>query len=772
MRKKDTPSSGSIKARSLRSVSPERTVAHRLDRKLLGQILGDIEFILRGGGTVLFAVDAYDILKFCFPFESNSQKGAGLPELSDYFAALSFALDRDEARPLLLPEYLGEILAFTSNIVTSHDGNGFNDPMRLARVEEALENEIGDQNITTAGEFLDFIQSKLDLVLPLLVATTSGHGILELDRLIKSRLVGLSDVSSGVKPELTQTLSAFARDYRPNGDFIAECEAAFFRLYPNKDHVRRATSNRADASALDRIVQMNVALEKGFSDGTVAAPTKVLLLSSSVRLRRLVNALRATDRQENRTRRLDVVRVPDQVFAFALATRAQMSSDELDMSRAAEIVETVSWLGDIYRTEGELREQGDMSHEGRQRLETLHKNVTTVLAPYQNRCENLITFALLRNDFRASLGRPRHVKRASAKTDAVVRLKSWFEKFGDVERLAEKALDAQTQLVRTHTVLAHHWCIGIESGNTLSITEQATRDRVRGAVHALPWLLQVANPVSKEVIRRAEVAFFGGSDDLRTRRRRLVGAFEAVLPTDGPVLTDMGEDELQLVRAFLLLAVSEKSSEAAAVAAAKQIAGSGSRDAAREACYVLAWAFRRSGDFTAAVSMSETAIRSWPNDPRFYHARSLANYALMRSSTSNVFESLRIRSDLEIAIKHYVTYPFPSDAWRKAIIASCMNGMAYLWLIDGSTREGVDNARRWIDAAKKEIEGHAYIFPEFFHTEAAIELQEAHTGRGAARMAKLAEAQKAARKAIKYAPERAEYSALLDEIVLEIDRQT
>lgn len=96
----------------------------RLDLEQLRDLLSYIRDILGGTYEFRFAVDAYDILRFCFPVGpfAGSTFRRSLYEHADYAAGLSFIFFRDDLPAILLPEYLDEIHFFVAGFSRNYDG--------------------------------------------------------------------------------------------------------------------------------------------------------------------------------------------------------------------------------------------------------------------------------------------------------------------------------------------------------------------------------------------------------------------------------------------------------------------------------------------------------------------------------------------------------------------------------------------------------------------------------------------------------------------------
>jgi hypothetical protein len=182
---------------------------------------------------------------------------------------------------------------------------------------------------------------------------------------------------------------------------------------------------------------------------------------------------------------------------------------------------------------------------------------------------------------------------------------------------------------------------------------------------------------------------------------------------------------------------------------------------------VQVWANRRISKFDVSLRLAENAIQGDPEDPRFWHGRALANYALGRSKRNEI-KYLSIRTDLETALDLYKGWSFASPELRRATIAGCLNSLAYVWTLDVTTRGHLAEARDTLTKLKMFLGRDHWVqgFPEFFHTEAFLESREAAglKPKSPDWEKKLRNALLAARRARELAPTRSQYGDLCTQI--------
>lgn len=794
-----------------------RTVAERLDLDLLRDLRDDIRLMSYDGMQVLFAVDAYDILRYCFPLAPR--EGAAFTRdvavEADYFATLSFVLRTRALRPVLLPEYLSEIHGFVGSV--QQRGAYGNADAQLARnVEAALRSQIDDvPDPGKENETVAFVRDNFSKVVLLAAAEMARLGIRELTYLVRERLVSLAGFppEASEEPGLRDVLRRAAEAYEPDRQFIRRCERTLASMYPidrgpkQRGGTGHETSNRTDAIALDRVMRVNAELHRAFEAKRLRRPHAILLLSSSRRLLRLQNALRAEDASAGgspgggRT----AVRVPDQVFAFMIAQPndsadgqapgpaegAGAGGGDADAQRATlRVLDTLEWLVELGGEASTLRLRTRScdacvlaGHANDRcpnratctRLALLEENRRRILRPYQDSTENLALFSqwggLLLRSAAHSDGGPEVL-------DRVRRLLEHEKATGQ----AADALWLYRDLVHARTILAHRWCIGIERGQARDVATESTRDNIRGAYQALPWLIGVSTPQMTEILEIAREAFFQHPDSARARQEGLVSAFASLIAVDNQraLEEERGAEsadgrrldiEANLVRAVLFLALCDPQTEQAAVALAQHAVDTAEDQQRMDALYVLSWALRRIGRFEQAIDCASQGIAKDASDPRLYHARALGRFAKARAGGGGHFDLMSVERDLEEARR---LYDAPDAAWphmRPVMVAGCINGLAYVSALNATQPSALRRARTLIGELKSVFPREQWEprHPEFFHTEAFLEREEAkRIGDGSAKRAKLRHAAEAVGRAVELAPHRKDYGELQREIAKEL----
>jgi hypothetical protein len=751
-------------------------VPERLDLDQLRELRADIRHIMRGTRDFRFAIDAYDILRFCFPVGpfAGSRFRRSLYEHADYAAGLSFIFLRESLRPILLPEYLEEIHFFVAGFSSHYQGT-YGDQELISTIESeaaVIAPDLAQLIRTPSTAFVpeEVISRYTSLLMFLSGAEAARVGFTALQQLVTKSLLSFTAQADPRSYDPTdQLLHQLTRKYEQNTAFIEHCLRVFKEIFPTDEEERDQTvlrRNYNDAVALDRVIQLNVRLDAE----PQRVPQRVYLLSSSVRLQRLVSALTEDVRKGSglpyKRAQIRVLRVPEQSFGYVIA---RPDVRETNDEAAGKVLDSLERLVLIYERHKTLGLERHRDPEAEREYDLLQRNMREVLAPFQESYENVALFnrlILVTKLMQQQQDSPVHsFLRDKGETGRFLR--SLIDD-AEVGITARTALETQRELVRFRTILTHRWCVTLEDSAAQDVANTPTPDDVRGAFHALPWLIPTRGAELARVLELARQAFFLYPDDVVRRRRKLSDAFAALIQLDSGGGTETLEDAaLDLVRAVLFLALRDDTTEAAALSLAQTVAQEGPEPYRLHATYVQVWANRRSGHFDESARLAEVGTRESPGDPRFWHGRALASHA-RGLEHPNEFLSRQVRQDLEKALDLYQRYNFPSAELKHVTLAGCLNSLTYAWTLDVATQGHLVEARATLKRLKAFLQREQWEqgFPEFFHTEAALELHEALAlpPRSKPWEYKLNNARDAARRARDLAPMRTQYRELYDQI--------
>lgn len=160
-----------------------------------------------------------------------------------------------------------------------------------------------------------------------------------------------------------------------------------------------------------------------------------------------------------------------------------------------------------------------------------------------------------------------------------------------------------------------------------------------------------------------------------------------------------------------------------------------------ELWYTLCWIYRRTKNYSASIRIADEGIKTVPNDPRFYHGKSLANYCMWVENKKSVNID-DIISGLKKSKKLY--YEFIEDNYTNGLKASLHskiidtfnNNLCYFYteksfLIKDShpdmAMELINIARhKYLKELKKADGTYIETLPEYYDTESNLEFVESY----------------------------------------------
>jgi hypothetical protein len=780
------------------------TVAERLSLLQLQDLRSDVVHVDRGG-KLIFAVDSYDILRYCFP-NAGRYSAHDTDELSDYHAAMSLLLNNEDYRVVLLPEYLQEVSTFMNVARASSPDLARSDSVEFAKMAEEI---LGTLQVSTPGESdkekVSFVARSFSQIFLVASIARRRIGFAELARLSRDRLAFLSQPTRIAQKDdvLAGLLERFNAQFAQREAFVSRAVTLLQEISERSDSDetreidsrRRNRSDVFDARALDRVWQLNDFLDRN----SLGEPTPygARLLSSSARIRTLSERLLHEPNDRRYEQLTPVIRLPDQIFAYVTTkgeeTTLQSASglDEVQVSSTREsLLKSLQWLielGDALQGRASIQrcEECPLVHDEISsraesscslRLVCRHYAVIAreqrqVLIPFQNQSENLALFGYVREHVIAALSGNGGTDSSLSKF--LVRVSDLFGSRALAD-LGQTELAIRRSMVHARAALLHQWYLSIDSIQRDENYSLQPEEQLRGGYHALPWLLRFQRPELLDARRAIFSAVLGEADSWKIRGRLLIEAYSRASSSE--TRNDLGDegDDANLFSVLMLLAMTDQDSTEAGRDLAMVLASRfepGPR--LSDAVYALSWALRRTKRPEEAIRWSEIGVQLDESDPRFYHGRALARWDMEKESAVTANGSLSTEAiilDLRRALKGYEDWRDDEADLVRYQAAACLNGISFVRTVGSRTgRSGLKEAREALNSLKtlfaKENKSWDPYFPDFYHTEATLEIEES---RGIAeitlRRAKLEHALSAARRASDLAPTRENYRTELSRI--------
>ena len=297
----------------------------------------------------------------------------------------------------------------------------------------------------------------------------------------------------------------------------------------------------------------------------------------------------------------------------------------------------------------------------------------------------------------------------------------------------------------------------------------------------LPVEPYVPNPVHRELVRMIFSYPNVALRDMISAKQLLRDALERFEVLDRE--TDRPDPYHELVRCLMYMAEREISrntarGDANALEYAKKMAST-HPELKAEFLYVITWTARRLDKFQEAHNAAKQGISEYPDDPRFFHGRSVNTFLWLDNDKQRKYCPTSLAdavADAEVAFELYSKHP--ED--RAAVMAIQLNNIAWARCADPkSPLYDLSGSRSALDRLKAVLPPAEWLprFPSFLHTEASVELAESDmaVNRGADPslvLSKLERARKAIKEAVNAGDGQAgqPYAAFKDKIERRIER--
>ncbi len=742
-------------------MSHEIGAIRRLTSQQVREVIRDVQLEQRG--TVFhICTDPHEVYEFCFPIKIEQLKQSDIATLADDQLALHEVFSQGAARPVLLPAYDEEMARLAIYIEGVIDRSYAQEAL-LQAVESPLKLlSILDASYRT-GNVMPAVEDSMNSIMAVMLGLVS-IGVDRFDQIVSKRLRYLGQIEEPL------------REYC---DAYVQSEVADtiqFKLRDTPLFAGRGRSLQADAEAADCILALNRATEEAYVTQGLERRNIFLFLSSAHRSKVIFELpevrveLPVIDGEQ-----YVPLRTRAQVFASLVCRRLNEDGSpdyeetlrQLDLMQA--VVRELEAIRPFERCATCLIDGGLGSNCGqRERCGGLRE----VAARVRERRGVMNNLALVQTIQRyAALRRvsdaPQSERRA-VYSSFLARVRQ-----DETQQLALRRIKDVYRIVRNKC----HFAVRVARGfgaTTRYAFLRSGRDVVSAASQYLPMMPNVHGKTYEDLVERIR-AFYRhpahtSSEDL--------GAIEAVseeyLQVDARVKEFDSTHELVRCLLYMALPVHD-GDEAALQHAIDMIRRFDERPA--EFLYIAAWAGRRSRQYQIADDWITTALQRFPDDPRFWHGHALNIYAWIvdgdvqrkcpYSPATAISASTRA---VELLSRKQ------ESRHRDDALGANYNNLAFFQILwpetDAYDVAGARSSLERLKAAVPKIDWEP-TFPEYYHTEAAVELNEAlmlrSEGKGPGLVReKLLAAQREISHAIRMVPEKPSYQLLRDTIVAEL----
>lgn len=501
------------------------------------------------------------------------------------------------------------------------------------------------------------------------------------------------------------------------------------------------------------------------------------LLSSSHRVISLVRRLQTVSSSLGlMPRDLAVVRSPAQVSALLTFRQLIESHDEAEGvsrdTRLQQVLDGITWRASTLCEACVLHGHSNSDCAHRDQCQFVHDQSPHSGDTRFQAAENLALFVRRRDRLRSSLA-----ERSSE--NALLRWLHDAVNDDDLQRESWARLDALRGAIRVASYLALQ---GTSAEGERHRNLDSDRDWARSFSTVVPWLIDVQDPQLHALIVECKRAFLQANGNSSGDRDVLRSAFARLLSAEPAELRDSPSTiEWHLATAVILLVIGAPSSDDLAAYLCDRLLRLTADDVApyrrrRDVLYVASWTKRRVGDYDAALALAEEGLSLVATDPRLLHGSAMALRGMVRATPRRLLveeDWKDARQQTAIKLYEAAAEGFANSQTllkEDSIILQsvCLNQLAYNCALSGRFvpgGRGVLKARSALRTLKSLTDVSRWeAFPEFFHTEALVELKESLVLIGEKRKEKLEYANDAIGKAILYGPTRKDYRSLEIEI--------
>ncbi|MEN3326828.1 MAG: hypothetical protein V7638_1635 [Acidobacteriota bacterium] len=752
-------------------------------------IIDDLDAERRGIKTY-YAVDTFELFDFCYPINPSSLHDVDIDQLADEQAAIYELIYVREERPVLLTEYQKELRGllyyFGETAKQASDRTAILGDMIKAG---GLEQIAADSR----NEFEKIVKEDFGVIL----ATTMGIysvGAYRLRDILNNRITDKPLPDSPRDKEVIEeifaniTVSELSKIISDELDTAPESSSADL-LSVELSGSRRHKNNIIDADAIDRIIQINAALQDAYRRGGLSKEYRLLYFSGADRTRRVfrmpaiqnaVNAIRGQPWRLYRTRA--------QIFAYVVHKSHLIDgSARIDYDRSIinlrELRKIVSEISTLYKSDDFWSEQCDecpikKPSDSLVNLSNCHKtalcvgvaNLTKRIEAKRNEVENLGLVNTV-DDYKRLL-------EAHAHSDLEKKSVALFRRISEspIKDFAMDAMKLHQEWILLNADITNLFLKGLSKREQRSqrFKLRSGKDKITGVDQYLPTKPQLSSSKFRAILDGIVTYYISPSrDDL------LENAYYSFMDLSANQPSVDGESEL--VRCYLYLAFGggddiERAYSLARASQSRAALMAPNEEMEREFNYVMCWAARRIGKFDEAHRIASSGLERWPEDARFWHGRCLNTYSwLIHPST----EPRSVTIDDAIADAEQAIKLYESDKRNADVVAANYNNLAYFyaWKVRNNqfdlktNRHVLDQSRAALKELERVVDKAHWDpqHPEYFHTEAYLEYAEfLMLSPMKRRKAELDSILRRARRAIVRAtsiyPEGPEYQELLDEI--------
>jgi hypothetical protein len=691
------------------------------------EIIDDLNLV-HCGARIYFAIDPFEVVKYCFPIDPTSWAECDVNSIADHQTALyEIFYGQLHAQPLILEEYVDEMERHTM-FLRHHVNEVYQQKDMVNIYIETAQLE----EIPSSQEIVDALQEKFGALL----AAVMGIYSLGADRFhaVAKRLTTLGhlvedhELEGSERSVLREIIQAY-KSTSLAGEIYDALQSDFeTRPSDRLTTERRRKADRRDANAVDRLLHLNVACEKAFRKGNLKRRILFLYLSSAPKSKRIFQlpALRQKLPIVNGTKYC-FLRTKNQLFCYAVNKspdsdpRANAQTTRSNLTIFKGLLEEVNQLdrGFVHDPQKDcticILEGGEVQAC---RWLKLCEKVRDLESAITNRQMEMDNLGLL-----ATIGKYQNLLKAKPVGDSQHSVFESFRlAFGDQE-LVGTAFD-RMRILQDLTVTQSIFTKMLPKGATESayVEDIQKADKSGFSRYELPTQGVFQDATYREIVDTVIRAYVHRDESEPFDRDPLKRACEKFVSLEAKMRGVNAEHEL--TRCYLFLSFFLKEGDKAAYdSAALQIERFPELRA--EYCYFLTWLGRRLALYAETDSKAAVAVGEFPGDPRLSYNRAANAFTWLCDDRAAEKCPLTVRDAIgfaEDALEKYKSDP----AKYHEPIAATYNNIAYFAVHDMASdgfdlERGKEFLRKLCqELPEEEWKGHA----EYYHTKALVLCRE------------------------------------------------
>ena len=682
----------------------------------IDEVIADVELQARDV-RLYYAVDAKEVVDFCFPLNPYSPSEPDLEAIANDQTALYEVFTLRDPRPVLMPHYAEEIdrhLRFVQ--ATSQRASDELEDIQSKLIEGAELPELAEQD---SHQKVTSLESAFNRILSAAIGIESA-GADRFNSLVSKRLLEIGDIDDPFVREAQQT-------YKPQLiEHICDILGRGFetRQLDRAELHQRRRSARIDAMVLDWLIHLNRTMADAYA--AHRSRTLFLYLSSAPKTQKVF--------EDGRVQR-ELPKINGCTFSFWRGrSQILLPATAGESNNPAHLKEHLAHFRNLCQEIQSISEEiakgrgvgnacDDCALQGGYdsscRWLAVCTRVKGMEETMRKRTQPMLNLALL-SRIKAYIRFLKLTPRIGSNREYFQQVQRLIADHGVADVALKRLLD--TQSYSMSAALFARWTGQAVAGNIASARPDQTDNALPPANRTFEFVFphlagpysDIANTVYKyhrdigaNAEQKAEILKRAVLDFLEIDREKVA------LPIS----------DHELTRCLLYLSFLGERGTQLALDNAKSMVGV-FPESQVDFLYVQLLAALRLRKHQDAHTTASEGIRLAPNDPRFYHGRSVNTFRWRIDEKSAPYCPLELDDAVVDGSRAIALYRTKSD-WYRPLITSACNNLAYLFTYRNSGEfelvYDLNRAQAMLDVMRANLDSSGWTEPEYLHTAAHVQ---------------------------------------------------